>query len=160
MIKWNRPAEELNIEEHTITSPYARDVTLGRPIPLHRDYLLQFKLALNQNICIKLEADEMAFNEMLINGEIIEEIDDVVLSDLISRVYRHYEMSPHSAIVGHLVGDDVEARVLIYKGKAGVAIVSSVDTRSCVDVIDMYLNVRGAGIVAIVPGDIASSILQ
>jgi len=135
-----------------------RDV--GLTIPAHRGSLLKFKLALNQNICTRIEVDDFAFMELLMNGETVFEANNVSLYDFLEELYKRFEFSRRNAIVGTISSGDLEIRAVIYRDKAGIALLSNSSTASCIEVLDMYMHVRGSASIYIVPGDIAHDIFE
>ncbi|MEB3773872.1 MAG: hypothetical protein GSR86_02955 [Desulfurococcales archaeon] len=128
-------------------------------IPTHRG-LLKFKLALNQHLCTKLEIDDLSFTELLMNGDVIYEANNVSMADFLEEVYSRSEVNRRNAIVATLIAGDIEVRVVVYRGRAGIALLSGGFTASCIEVLDLYMNLRGTASILTVPGDIASSILE
>ena len=156
---WYRAVEETS-QGAGLGATYASSRETRIVIPPQQSALLKFRMMLNQSICLKLEVDDLAFTELLMNGEVVYEAGGVSLVKLIEEAVKRYEESPRAAVVATLTSDDTEVRLVIHKGKAGIAVISSLDTTSCIDVLDMYMHLRGDASIYIAPPDIAGEILE
>ncbi len=159
MNPWYRAIEETS-QGAGLGAAYASSHEARIVIPTQQGSLLKFRMMLNQSICLKLEIDDLAFTELLMNGEVVYEAGNVPLIKLIEEAVRRYEESPRAAIVATMTSNDAEVRLVIHRGRAGIAVMSSLDTTSCIDVLDMYMHLKGDVSIYLAPPDIAGEILE
>lgn len=160
MMLWYRAVEEARHSAGlgAVYTNSSRDSPLL--IPTQRGSLLKFKMMLSQPLCTRLEVDDLAFTELLMSSEVVYEVSNIPLIKLIEEAVKRYEETSRAAIVATMNSDDAEVRLVIHKGKAGIAVVTGIDTASCIDVLDMYMHLKGSASIAIAPYDIASEILE